>query len=184
MKTPCHRSCRWGILILLISFNCTTTRMVGINTTELQSDSIDLSELQNQLENEHVKITQRDGKIFSGFFLNIKEDSVHIFDKRDGLNMSFSTQKIRQIETTHHTEGAVIGFFSGVLGGLFYCYIQHSSTKQEEMHELGDMFRTMIGGVGGLLMGGIAGHVYIYQFSEVDIDTVTVKTVRDTPSSE
>ena len=159
-----------GAVLLLAFAGCTSTRIVGEDTTGGPKDQLTYSQAQARLSGKSVCVILKDDRKVFASIHSIAGDSVHLLDETSNSSLVVPTREVRTIEYIHRVDGGVLGFLGGAFGGMLLGGAIGDMTvpRGGDMRGLGVVLAAMggagLGAIGGTIYGAVHGMVDRFEF--------------------
>ena len=132
----------------------------GCSTTIQLSSPLDAN---RKINGGSATLTANSGVVYHGCEIQISRDSTRFENQDNDSLLCLAMRDLRSIEIVHHGGGAVEGLVFGGLGGLgigLIAGLGKGSGGDEGMGRgLLALGTTVLGSVGGLIVGALSGHV-------------------------
>jgi hypothetical protein len=119
-------------------------------------------------------VHMKSGEGFEARRVTVGADSTRFLSGDHATLVAIPTNTVKSIQVTHHGGGALEGLVFGAFGGgLLFVTMRNSE------YGLFGLVMIVVGGLGGVTYGAIAGHDYTYVFPQDTLDAkeAPVRTV-------
>ena len=159
-----------GVVLLLAFAGCTSTRIVGGDTTGGPKDQLTYSQVQARLRGKSVCVILKDERRVLASVHSIAGDSVHLLDETSNSSLVVPTLEVSSIEYIHRVDGGVLGLLGGAFGGMLLggAIGEMTVPRGGDMRGLGVAFAAIggagLGAIGGTIYGAVHGMVDRFEF--------------------